>query len=79
MMGWDVVQAVFVWFASRLLDRGDADYYIRDCRRTHALWIQAEDEGRLSEESLKIGGNKQHHKKWVARYNFVLSVLRRIP
>ena len=68
--GWRLLQ----WAVFRLLDRGKAQAYIRDCRSIHEQWsdylLRHPDY-----ESSQVGG-VPHHRKWVQRYNFVLGVLR---
>lgn len=44
--------------------------YIEECKKIHQQWIEYDVE-------VKIAGDKEWHKKWVRKYNVVLSELKK--
>ena len=68
-VAWRLLQ----WAVFRLLARGKAQAYIRDCRGIHERWISFLE--RYPDYDSKQVGSVAHHQKWVQRYNFVLRLL----
>jgi hypothetical protein len=54
--------------------------YIEECRKTHVDWAEwverAPEEAAEPRPQVETGGDAEHHRGWVAKYDHVLSVLR---
>ncbi|HVM68872.1 MAG TPA: hypothetical protein VM204_03440 [Gaiellaceae bacterium] len=53
---------------------------IQECRQTHVDWaaLQAADAswGLIEGTRDEVGGDREHHERWVRNYDVVLAVLR---
>lgn len=48
---------------------------MEEAKYNHEWWVQYAREGRLSETQINIGGDIEHHSRWVTIYEHVLSLL----
>jgi len=68
-----ILWRLFEWWACRLLDRGRAQKYIRECRDIHVLWVKYLRRNPNFDSSQV--GDEAFHCKWIYRYNRVLRSL----